>query len=150
MGQVPTTTYRSSTTIHSIPAKRRPRSDLLAQVSPIAECPLSYLVTEKHNAWLKVLARYLRKWCGLQCILGEHLQHSEDNRKTIDIIIITPGRLDEWPLACDPTTINPMLPSYLNKKGDVLLKAFKAKHAEKMRKHAHACEALNTGPSSRL
>ena len=37
-----------------------------------------------------------------------------------------------------------MLPSYLKRKGKVLLKAFKAKHAEKMRKHAaHACEALN-------
>ena len=66
------------------------------------------------------------------------------------VIIIKPGRLDEWTLACDPTTINPMLPSYLKRKGNVLLKAFKAKHAEKMRKHAHACEALNTGPSSRL
>ena len=123
-----------------------PTGDLAATFSHgyhQSQCSLSYLVTEKHNAWLKVLARYLRKWCGLQCILGEHLQHSEDNRKTIDIIIITPGRLDEWPLACDPTTINPMLPSYLSKKGDVLLKAFKAKHAEKMRKHAQACEALN-------
>ena len=71
------------------------------------------------------------------------LQHSEDNRKSIDIIIIRPGRLDEWPLACDPTTINPMLPSYLKRKGNVLHKGFKAKHAEKMRKHAKACEALN-------
>ena len=36
-----------------------------------------------------------------------------------------------------------MLPSYLKRKGNVLLKAFKAKHAEKMRKHAHAGKALN-------
>ena len=36
-----------------------------------------------------------------------------------------------------------MLPTYLNKKGDVLLKAFKVRHADKMKKHAKACENLN-------
>ena len=115
----------------------------LTAASHVATSALSFLTTDKHNAWLKVFARYLRKWCGLQCILGEHLRHSEDNKKTIDIIVINPGRLDEWPLAADPTTVNPMLPTYLNNGGDVLFKAFKMRHNQKMKKHARACEALN-------
>ena len=62
---------------------------------------------------LDVVAKQLRKWCGITSVLGQHLRHSEKNKRTIDAIFMDPSRPEQWPTCCDNTCISPMLPSFV-------------------------------------
>ena len=77
------------------------------------QCNISHITTLRHNAWLDVVAKQLRKWCGITSVLGQHLRHSEKNKRTIDAIFMDPSRPEQWPTCCDNTCISPMLPSFV-------------------------------------
>ena len=103
------------------------------------QCNISHISTMRHNAWLDVASKQLRKWCGISSILGQHLRHSETNKKTIDGIFMDPARPEQWPTCCDNTCINPMLPSFVRNTFAVTEYAAEAK---KIDKHEKGCRSI--------
>ena len=104
------------------------------------QCNMSYMSTMRHNAWLDVISKQLRKWCGITSILGLHLRHSESNKRTIDAIFTDPARPEQWPMCCDNTCVNPMLPSYVR---HTYSDTVRARERDKIEKHERGCRSLD-------
>ena len=104
------------------------------------QCNMHYLSTRRHDAWLETISKQLRKWCGIATIMGQHLRHSETNRRTIDAIFSDPTRPEQWPICCDLTCVNPMLPTYARGSYELTTQA---RETEKIDRHGSGCRSLH-------
>ena len=104
------------------------------------QCNMHFLSTMRHDAWLETISKHLRKWCGITTIMEQNLRHSETNMCTIDAIFSDPTRPEQWPICCDLTCVNPMLPTYAR---DTYEMTVLAKEKVKHGRHERGCRSLN-------
>ena len=60
-----------------------------------AQCPKHWCPTTRHNQWIDSVVKDLRKWAGVVCQVAQQLYHSENNNRTVDLLVYRPDRPSE-------------------------------------------------------
>ena len=106
-----------------------------------AQCPKHWCPTTRHNQWIDSVVKDLRKWAGVVCQVAQQLYHSENNNRTVDLMVHRPDRPSEPATMADPTIFCPMLPAHSSKAASDIAACILAIHKGKSDKHHAGCTA---------
>jgi hypothetical protein len=103
------------------------------------QCPKFYLPSLRHNAMLRLIATVTDRWMGYMCLEGRYLEHTEAKKTAVDLLIMDPHHVNDWPLMADLTLSCVNLGKSLTEVCTDINRLFDRRTKEKDKKHAKAC-----------